>query len=156
AGMMDHASEAIADATSDPPVDAVAEVGCPDPNLCALKAALVHRYQFDGTGTVATDSVGGANGTLMNTQLNGSGGLTLAGGTSNQFVDLPNGIVSPLTNATFEVWVTWSGGAAWQRIFDFGDSTFVNMQRNASTTFYLTPEAAANSSYTGPSVLLSA
>ena len=26
-----------------------------------------------------------------------------------------------LTNATFEAWITWQGGNAWQRIFDFGD-----------------------------------
>jgi hypothetical protein len=35
---------------------------------------------------------------------------------------LPNHIVSTLTDATFEAWLTWNGGAPWQRIFDFGSS----------------------------------
>jgi hypothetical protein len=41
---------------------------------------------------------------------------------NDQYVDLPNGIVSSLTHATFEVWLVWIGGASWQRIFDFGDT----------------------------------
>ncbi len=51
----------------------------------------------------------------------GTGAATLNGTTA--FVDLPNGIISALTNATFETWITWNGGAgAWQRVFDFGNS----------------------------------
>jgi len=42
--------------------------------------------------------------------LTGTGSLVLAGGTTDQFVDLPNGIIKSLTNATFEVWLTWAGG----------------------------------------------
>jgi hypothetical protein len=86
-------------------------------------SALVHRYSFDGTGTEVIDSVGGVNGTVMNASLSGSGSLTLAGTTSDQYVDLPNGLVSQLTSVTIEAWVIWDGGADWQRVFDFGDST---------------------------------
>jgi hypothetical protein len=42
-----------------------------------LKDALVHRYGFDGTGAVAVDDVGGADGAIMNTQLSGLGQLYL-------------------------------------------------------------------------------
>ena len=97
-----------------------ADSGC---FLCTIKNALFHRYRFDGSGTAVTDSVGVAPGTLMNTSLSDQGKLDLAGGTSDQYVDLPNQLVSTLSDATFEAWVTWSGGSGWQRIFDFGDSS---------------------------------
>ena len=82
-----------------------------------MKSALLHRYSFDGTGTAVTDSVGAAHGTVVNAQLSGSGTVVLGGGTTDQYVDLPNGIVSSLTNATFEAWITWDGGNGWQRVF---------------------------------------
>jgi hypothetical protein len=87
-------------------------------------------YTFDGTGTVITDSASAANGTLLDAlgatpladlqrfQLNGR--LNLNG--SGPFVELPGGLISSLTNATFEVWTAWRGGAAWARIFDFGSN----------------------------------
>ena len=89
----------------------------------ALQAALVHRYRFAGTGTTITDSVGSADGLLVNASLSGSGSVALAGGSSGQYVDLPNGIVSSLVDATFETWLTWNGGQGWQKIFDFGTSS---------------------------------
>lgn len=104
-----------------------------------LRAALVHRYRFNGTGTQATDSVGTAHGTVINTTLNNSGSVTLGGGTTNQYVDLPNGIISSLSNATFEAWVNWSGGAIWQRIFDFG-TTGSEAQGTGTAYFFLTPK----------------
>lgn len=94
---------------------------------------LVHRYSFSEVGgTVVTDAVGTADGTLVN----GSGAATLNGGmltlgndgvvSSNagagiDYVDLPNEIISALSpSGSFEAWVTWTGGNDWQRIFDFG------------------------------------
>jgi len=38
----------------------------------------------------------------------------------NQFVSLPSGLSGM---KTFMAWVKWSGGAAWQRIYDFGNDT---------------------------------
>jgi hypothetical protein len=114
---------------------------------CAgLVDALVHRYRFDGTGTVITDSFGTQDGVLQNTQLTGNGEVDLAGGSSKQFVDLPNGLISSLTDATFEVWLTWSGGASWQRIFDFGDnsSTTEGNQGTGKTYLFLTPHDSGN------------
>jgi hypothetical protein len=137
------------DVGSDGAADASTDAGCPC--SCILKAGLAHRYSFSGTGVVATDSVGQADGTVVHTQLTGTGKLVLAGGTTDQYVDLPNGIVRSLTNATFEAWVTWNGGAGWQRLFDFGNSNAAEgTQGVAVTTFYLTPQGG------GPTVLLAA
>ena len=73
-------------------------------------AVIVHRYGFNeaaGTTTI-TDSVGGANGTLVNgtatATLDGAGTLTLDGNSSSAYVSLPPGIMGKLTNATFQVW----------------------------------------------------
>jgi hypothetical protein len=117
--------------------------GCSSPALCTtLKEALVHRYSFDGTGTSAKDSIGTAHGTIVNAELHGDGALSLAGGTSDQYVDLPNGIIKVLVNATFEAWVTWNGCGGWERIFDFGDAGGAeNVRGYASTTLYLTPQS---------------
>ncbi len=91
---------------------------------CAvLLGSLLHRYRFDGTGTTVTDSVGGADGVAKGgATLEGLGELELAGGSSGQYVDLPNDLLSTLEDATLELWVVWNGGAAWQRVFDFGDA----------------------------------
>jgi hypothetical protein len=110
-------------------------------------ACLVHRYSFGGTGTTATDSIGTANGTVVNTTVQ-SGGVTLSGGTSDQHVNLPITLFSGLTSATFEVWVTWNGGAAWQRIFDFGanDGAGPGSQGpNGTRYLFLTPRATNSS-----------
>ncbi len=86
-----------------------------------LATALRHRYRFNGSGTTAVDSISGANGTLRGgATLSGSGQLDLAG--FGQYADLPNGILSALTDATIEGWIIWDGGSDWQRIFDFGDA----------------------------------
>lgn len=145
------AREATVDSAPDASIDAPPEAGCTNPTQCALKAALVHRYSFNGTGTTATDSVGNANGTVVGTTLSGNGSVIFAGGTSDQYVDLPNGIIRQLTNATLEIWLTWSGGAAWQRVFDFGNATGDGgTQGMASTSLYLTPLGG------GPTVMFAA
>jgi hypothetical protein len=51
----------------------------------------------------------------------------------NQFVDMPDGMVSGLTDFTIGAWVNWNGGQTWSRVFDFGTGTNVNM--------FLTPNA---------------
>jgi hypothetical protein len=139
--------------------------GCPDqpaktaPGLCGcdlpdddtsepgvascvgLIATLVHRYTFDGSGTVVRDSLGGASGAVVNATLTGSGAVTLAGHMTDQYVDLPNGLISGLESATIEAWLTWYGGPEWQRIFDFGDDQtgVEGSQGSGSTYLFLTP-----------------
>lgn len=110
--------------------------------LCAIGATLVHRYSFGGSGTTVTDSVGTANGTVKNASLSGSGTVVLAGGTSDQYVDLPDHIFSVLTSATLELWVTWTGsGNNNQRILDFGSSKQNGSSTTAVTTVIISPNS---------------
>lgn len=102
-----------------------------------LAVSLLHRYRFDGEGDLALDSRGAAHGKVEGTTLTGDGGLTLAGARSAQFLNLPNGLVSGLTDATFETWLTWHGGNAWQRIFDFGSNTAGEDVQGTSGRSYL-------------------
>jgi hypothetical protein len=76
--------------------------------------------------------------------LSGEGTLVLPGTTSNDYVNLPNGIISVLDDATIEAWVTWNGGNNWQRIFDFGSSTMMeDMQGQSATSIFATPRGSA-------------
>jgi hypothetical protein len=119
------------DAGTDAGPDAAALPG--DPDLVALRNAIVHRYDFEGTGTTATDRVGTANGTLYGATLTGQGQISFNG--SNQYINLPNGLVSASNDATIEAWLTWKGGADWQRVFDFGSSDSGEGARGAGVTF---------------------
>ncbi|WCJ59993.1 DUF2341 domain-containing protein [Fontisphaera persica] len=85
-------------------------------------APLVHRYAFNAlSGTLAEDCIGNAHGALLGgAALTANGAVSLNG--SSAYVDLPNGIISRLNDATFEAWVIWNGGSNWQRIFDFGSN----------------------------------
>jgi hypothetical protein len=138
------------------------EDGCPDdntrtvPGVCGCGAAddlplcLRHRYSFDGTGTTATDSAGIDHGTIMNTALTGTGNLVLLGVETDQYVDLPDGIISSLgNNATIEVWLAWTGaGGPWQRIFDFGSSEQAAGLQGAGVTYlFLTPANTINTHF---------
>lgn len=115
------------------------QCGCGVAESCAaLKAALAHRYNFDKPGMVAVDAIGGANGTIVG--VSASSGKVTFDGTTAAYVDLPNGIISSLKDASFEVWMVWGGGNVWQRIFDFGtNDKGENNQGAGSTYLYLTP-----------------
>jgi hypothetical protein len=115
-------------------------------------AALTHRYDFEGSGTVVSDRVGVAHGTLVGgatlSSAAGRGVVVLNGGATGSYVNLPNGVASSLTNATFEAWLTWEGGDAWQRVFDFGDSTSATPEDNPAlgkSYLFVTPMAAGGS-----------
>lgn len=121
----------------------------PDPIQVALHSALRHRYRFDADAPLL-DSVGGEDATSVNANFS-AGAAVLAGTTAaQQYIDLPNGLLGDLSNASFEVWVTWdvSNPAAttseWQRIFDFGrnPSTSEGVQCAVdvdATSLFLTP-----------------
>jgi hypothetical protein len=113
-----------------PDADQPKAAGC-----VGLKSGLLHRYSFNGTGTNVTDSRGTAHGVTVNASLTGSGKLTLPGGNSDQFVDLPNGIVSTLVDASFEAWLVCEGSAAWQRIFDFGSTSSAEGAQGTGRTY---------------------
>lgn len=121
--------------------DQGSEVSC-----AGLVSALLHRYRFDGSSAVIDDSVGSADGTAINTTLPDTGQLDLAGGTSNQYVDLPNGLISSLSDATIEVWLSWNGSASWERICDFGDNDDATEgnQGNGESYLFITPRAAGS------------
>ncbi len=118
--------------------------GCGTPEeICApLEQALVHRYAFDGTGVVAFDDIGGADGRIVNAELTGDGELRLDR-TLEEYVDLPNGIISVLSNATFEAWVVWNTpepNQFWERIFDFGVSTAgEDLRQSGQSYLFLAP-----------------
>jgi len=102
--------------------------------LSPTLGSLVHRYSFSETnGTSIADSVGGPiwNGTLPSGGTFSSGQLTLATA-SSQYAQLPAGIVGTLSNFTIVAWVRLNSTTNWNRIFDFGSSTTVNM--------FLTPQ----------------
>jgi hypothetical protein len=123
--------------------------GCAVPEeLCTpLNDALVHRYAFDGTGDVAVDDIVGADGVIFNTALSGTGQLDLDRKAAlEQYVELPNGIISALESATFEAWVVWSTPPPladkpfWERIFDFGVSTVGEQGRERGQSYiFLAP-----------------
>lgn len=98
-------------------------------------ATLVHRYDFGASsGAVVADLVGGANGHIVtgtntlgvtNAIWTGTGQLAINTnstlGATDTYVDLPDGIISVLTNgASFEFWVTTYTSEYWARVFDFG------------------------------------
>ncbi|HEV2330035.1 MAG TPA: LamG-like jellyroll fold domain-containing protein [Verrucomicrobiae bacterium] len=95
---------------------------------------LVHRYSFIAD---ASDSVGGANGTIVPPSTNAtavaatiSNGLMLPGGGGPGFsgyVTLPAGILTNTTSSTIECWVTQNQGNTWAQIFNFGNSQSQNM-----------------------------
>jgi hypothetical protein len=124
----------------DPAKTEPGECGCgfPDADLC-----LRHRYTFDGAGTLVTDSIGDADGTVVNAVLDGAGSVVLSGGASDQYVSLPAGIISSLVDATVEVWTTWNNSTdTWQRIVDFGSSdAAAGMQGLGQTYLFISPRA---------------
>lgn len=107
--------------------------------ICSLLASLavhgqttpIHRYSFSETsGEQVSDSSGSADGVVRGTGATWGGGeLSLPGGSSGSaaYVDLPNGMISGLTDVTFEAWVTNDGVRTWARIFDFGSSDFAEV-----------------------------
>jgi hypothetical protein len=90
-------------------------------------ADLTHRYSFNN-GT-ANDSVGGANGVLMNGASVSGGQLvfdpTINNGNPNpltgQFVRLPSNILFT-RSFTVEAWATENSPTPWQRILDLGNT----------------------------------
>jgi len=86
----------------------------------------VHQYAFDGNANDTGSSP--ANGTVSGaTFVTGKVGqaVDINGGT--QYVSLPAGIVSGMTNCTIAAWVKLDTTAAWRRIFDFGTGTSAYM-----------------------------
>ncbi|MEY4916256.1 MAG: hypothetical protein RL616_169 [Verrucomicrobiota bacterium] len=98
--------------------------------VSAPSQTLAHRYSFS---TNASDSEGGANGTL-------AGGAVIAGSNvvlngSSAFVDLPNNLFTNLNSLTFEAWFTDNGGNGWARLWDFGNSSGGEGNQGTGTSY---------------------
>jgi len=101
-------------------------------NSNEVMPSVVHTYlKFDETGgTTAYDVTGyGWHGTLVNEPLWTSGkfGNAVSLDGVNDYVSLPTGIVSGLTDFTIATWVYLNTVDNWSRVFDFGTGTGVNM-----------------------------
>ena len=88
--------------------------------------AVIHLWDFnEASGNAVIDSIGGQNGSIIGDGASRiSGQVSLPGGSSATapYIDLPNNLISPLTNTTLEGWVTPQGTQSWARVFDFGSS----------------------------------
>ncbi len=99
----------------------------------ALSAqTLLHRYSF---ASDASDSVGGANGTIVapgaGSAATITNGLILPGGGGGGFsgyVALPGGLLTATTNLTVEVWATQNAANTWATIWDFANDGSHNFE----------------------------
>jgi hypothetical protein len=116
----------------------------------------VHRWPFedDGDTNIASDVIGGAHGELhAGASVDPNGFVELDG--NDDYVDLPNGLISSLDAVTFEAWVRWDGNAVgrWQRVFDFGTNNLGEIPgpgggpftANASPFIQLSPQISESS-----------
>ena len=96
--------------------------------VISIPATLIHRYSFT---TDASDSVGGANGTLQGTAVVSSGQLVLDG-SFGSYVDLPAAQINISTNpaVTFDAWVTFGNATTWGELFGFGNTNGGNGVNN--------------------------
>ncbi len=124
-------------------------------NSIPLPVTPEHRYSFNGD---LTDSVGGANGVLING--NGgagfSGGLLnlnnpigiASGGTNGNYIELPTSVIAGRSEVTIEGWGRFDNeGSNWVRIFDFGDQTSGNDL--GRQYIFLTPHSGPNDTRLG-------
>ncbi len=88
-----------------------------------------HPFQIDAADAHGHFDAVLHNGASIQNDVTRGNVLNLSGG--NQYVSLPPAAGNILT---FMAWVQWNGGAAWQRILDFGNNT--------TRYFVLTPSAA--------------
>lgn len=109
----------------------------------------LHHYDFEGEGTTVPDLVGSATATLI-----GGGTLTTEGALEldgvDDYVDLPNGILSNLQAVTITLLLTWHGGPCWQRLLDFGSSVTEEGTASAARTSLLVTPASCSDSHLGP------
>ncbi len=101
------------------------------------------------------------NGTIVNgvgfsSENNGS--LVFNG--TNDYMTLPLGFLSQITNTTLNFWFYWSDNQSWSRVFDFGTGTNINMFFTPKNGSSATPRfgitingSVAEQSVTSPSAL---
>lgn len=147
--------------SEEPGMDAPADAGLGDAGTSDSRDAgapaptgldsLLHHYDFEGEGAQIVDRVGQAHGVVLGgAVLEGAGALTLDG--VDDYVDLPNGLISSLEAVTFVTLVEWGGGGCWHRVFDFGSNPEgEDAATSARTSVFMTP-ASCPDSHIGPVV----
>ena len=107
----------------------VGGVAVTSPAITVASQTLLHRYSFVSD---ASDSVGGANGTIVAgttgaaaTIANGLvlPGNTVGGNGYSGYVSLPAGILTNTTSLTVECWATQNQGNTWAELWDFGTNS---------------------------------
>jgi hypothetical protein len=101
-----------------PDTDSAEAAGC-----AGLRAAIRHRYSFDGMTKVVRDTVGMADAVVEGATLHGEGRLRLQPGTPAQYVALPGALLTGLDDVTIEVWVSWEASADPGQIFEFANDS---------------------------------
>jgi alpha-N-arabinofuranosidase len=106
-----------------------------------IQAGLLHRYSFTNGDTTAVDSVGGQHGTLENGASISGNAVQLDG--SNDYVNLPSGLITGYTAVSFEAWFTRTADSGtWARVWDFGDT---NPSSGAGRDYmFFTPKSGSN------------
>ena len=103
----------------------IAGINVTSGNITVTKQTLQHEWSFNESGgTTASDSVGGANVTLLGATSLGGGNLTLPGGSGN-YATFPAGMLASNNSITIETWLTDNGGQTWARAWSFGGSVTV-------------------------------
>jgi hypothetical protein len=97
--------------------------------------SLTHRYSFTSD---ASDSAGGADGTLQGAATVSGGSLVLDG-SGGTYADLPPGLIDGYSAVTVDTWVTFNAAATWARLWFIGD--------NQANEFYLSPAFGVNHSF---------
>src|SRR5262245_9865999 len=86
-------------------------------------ASLTHRYSFT---TDVTDSVGGANGTIVNNVTISGGAASFPGtspsGPGADYIALPPGLISNYTTVSFEFWISPGVNGPWEELYAFGNT----------------------------------
>jgi hypothetical protein len=96
--------------------------------------------------------VGTAHGTIVGGTQTG-GVVTLAGGTTDQYVSFPANVLNGIADVTLEFWVTWTGATNnWHRVFDFGSNDGAAGEQGSTNTsssyFFFTTRAPATANPT--------
>jgi hypothetical protein len=121
-------------------VTAVTPTGNLDSAPLRVAQELVTRYTFEGNaddvvGTRHAQPKGGSTG-LPGYAAGFGGGQAIDLDGVDDFVQLPVGAANH-QDITVAAWVNWDGGAAWQRVFDFGSEI--------EKTMFLTPKNGSGS-----------
>ncbi len=124
-----------------------------------VQVGLIHRYSFTDD---ASDSVGGADGVLVNNTtaaafidgqaVMGNDGTQSNDSDTGDYIDLPNGLISSLSQMTVQVWATYTDEslAIWSRVLSFGIAdSGEDVSGGGGSSTYLTIQPNRNGNIAG-------